>query len=166
MKALEIVSKKHGKHIAYFDDDDFTKISAYKWNIRRGRNTYYATANVYKEGKRVCDITMHRLVMNFPKAFVDHKDGNGLNNVKSNLRECTPTENNRNCQVAKNSYVGYKGVRFHKRDKLFFASIGVNYKRIHLGYFKKAEDAAIAYNEAAKKYFGDFAKLNVIKTDG
>jgi hypothetical protein len=101
---------------------------------------------------------MHRLIMG-PGPQVDHKDGNGLNNRRSdNLRFATDTQNRANQKVRKDSTTGFKGVRPH-RDK-FQARIRVKGREITLGSFATPEEAALAYNAAAKECFGEFARPN------
>ena len=107
---------------------------------------------------------MHRDIMKTPKGLeVDHKDYNGLNNQRFNLRNCTHRQNQINKIVI--SLAPYRGVSWVLKRKKWKikARIKVNGRNIHLGYFKTEEAAALAYNEAAIKYFGEFAVLNIIK---
>lgn len=90
--------------------------------------------------------------------LIDHRDGNGLNNLPSNLRIATSTENSRNRRKNSNNQSGYKGVCWCARK--WRAAIRVNGKLKHLGYFENVTDAALAYDVAAIHYFGEFAHLN------
>lgn len=92
--------------------------------------------------------------------FVDHIDRVIRNNIAENLRWCSRFHNNSNREKNCNNKSGYKGVHWRKDSKMWRAVIGVDYKRVHLGNFQNIEDAAKAYNEAAIKYFGEFAALN------
>lgn len=108
---------------------------------------------------------VHRIVWcmfhgRWPTAQLDHINGIRNDNRIENLRECTNTENNRAVGIKKNNTSGYKGVTFNKASGKFYAYIRVDYKRIHLGVWESPTDAAKAYNEAALKYFGEFATLN------
>lgn len=94
--------------------------------------------------------------------FIDHKDGNPENNLIDNLRPATKAQNNKNCKSAKNSSSIYLGVCFHKMTGRWGASIGLNYKKIHIGLFDDEKSAALAFNEKAKEIHGEFARLNVI----
>jgi hypothetical protein len=103
---------------------------------------------------------LHRLILgvNHPKLVVDHIDGNPLNNSRENLRVCTSRENSRN--MGKRTGAKYRGVNYRKDRKTWRAVIKVDYKFIHLGTFDTAEEAAYAYDQAALRYFGEFARTN------
>jgi hypothetical protein len=106
---------------------------------------------------------MHREVVNCPKDLqVDHKDGNGLNNSKLNLRIVTHKQNNQYKSLTSANTSGFKGAFFCKyRSHLktpWRSLIRYENKSIHLGCFETAEEAHEAYKLAAKKYYGEFAK--------
>jgi len=90
---------------------------------------------------------------------IDHIDGNRSNNLISNLREATNAQNNRNTKLRVNNTTGFKGIYFHKQNKNFVARITVDYKEIHLGCYKTAEEASQAYKKAALELHGSFARL-------
>jgi hypothetical protein len=100
---------------------------------------------------------------------IDHKDRDGLNNAISNLRPCTQSQNLINTEVTKPCRHG-RGVHFHHkgkpRIKRYQARIGVNGKNISLGYFTTAEEASLAYIEAAEKYYGEFAERHRLALEG
>lgn len=151
--------------IALVDDDDYEIVANAKWfcsTVRLGNKTrYYASRTV-----KGCGISlMHRLIMEAEKGDrIDHKDGNGLNNQRHNLRFATHQQNMMNSNTQKTSLhtSRFKGVFKSKPSKKFTAQIQFNNKGIHLGQFEYERDAAIAYNDAAIKYFGDFAVLNIV----
>jgi hypothetical protein len=149
---------------ALVDDEDYDILNNYKWHITENKNklTKYASRRQYPENKM---IKMHRQIMGAidPKIHIDHIDGNGLNNCKSNLRICTLSENNRNITKRKNCTSKYKGVHYSKRDDLYTAYINCNKKRTYIGWFKNEIEAAKAYNKSALELFGEFAKLNIIE---
>lgn len=100
-------------------------------------------------------IYLHRFIMNAPDdMWVDHKNHKGTDCRKSNLRLCTPSENNKNQSIRKDNISGYKGVSWDNNRKMYKLNVDI--------YFDNAKDAAIAYNELAIKYYGEFAQLNNI----
>lgn len=135
------------------DDEDYDELSKYKWCVHVMRNgKAYATRLV----------RIHHQIIGFPpKGFViDHINGDGLDNRRDNLRIISNQDNIRCQGINANNTSGYRGVSWHKAKKRWDAKIKVNGKAIHLGRFESKEDAARAYDEAAKKYFQEFAKLN------
>ncbi|MCK9436568.1 MAG: HNH endonuclease [Synergistaceae bacterium] len=93
---------------------------------------------------------------------VDHIDGNGLNNQRSNLRKTTTKQNSYNKKLAKNNTTGYKGVRWRSDRGNYTVMISVNKKQIYVGSSHNILEAATMYNKAAKKYHGKFASINVL----
>lgn len=145
---------------AIVDAEDYARLSLYTWFAEGTAKNYYA---VRKENGR--SIKMHREITGAPDHLVvDHIDHNGLNNRKSNLRVCTFAENCRNLRNVRRKTSKYKGVCWKKRLKKWAAAISCNNKTYHLGYFKHEMDAALAYDEAARKYHGQFAALNFPQT--
>ena len=143
--------------IALVNDFDFERLNQWKWYADRIKNKVYAARKNPKK------IYMHREILKVKNfQYVDHINGNGLDNRRENLRICTNSQNGQNRGKNKNNTSGFKGVCFHARTQTWIASIWVNRQRVHLGYFKGSIDAAIAYNEAAVKYHGKFAFLNEI----
>jgi hypothetical protein len=99
--------------------------------------------------------------MNDPRGFlVDHKNGAGLDNRSENLRKATHSQNTHNSRKIKNTSSQFRGVSFAKKRGLWETQITVERKKIFLGRFKNEIDAALAYDAAAKKYCGEFARLN------
>lgn len=140
---------------ALVDDEDFEKVIGLKWHLSLSGNGMPYALNSKAGG-------MHRFLMGAIKGqYVDHVNGDGLDNQKDNLRICSLKENTRNKKHFK-SRSGYKGVVWHEEGHKWQAQIMVDYKCKYLGLFEKKEEAAKAYNEAAKKYFGEFANLNPV----
>jgi hypothetical protein len=96
----------------------------------------------------------------WPKRQVDHINSDRADNRWENLRAANPSENGGNQGIRKNNTSGAKGVSWYKRDSVWTAHIKFNFKKIHLGRFRRLEDAAEAYRAAAVKYFGEFARVD------
>ena len=146
-------------YYALVDDTDFPVLSQFKWQVKISKSgCAYARRGVTK-GARVISEYMHHYIMG--KVRVDHRDGDGLNNLRRNLRPATHQQNLsafRRPPEGKTSR--YRGVRWHKASKAWNARIKVNQKTLHLGCFSNEEEAARAYDRAAIAHFGEFASLN------
>ena len=104
---------------------------------------------------------MHQLLVKAPKGMeTDHIDGNGLNNQKRNLRVCSHAENCRNLKTRCDSKTGVRGVDFHRKTNKYRARITRSYVVHIIGMFATLKEAKEAYNEAATKLHGQFARLN------
>lgn len=161
MKKIKLTQGK----FALVDNEDYKKLSQYKWYVVYRRNTFYAVRAKYINGKRTEEL-MHRRIMGLKYKdgkFTDHINRNGLDNRKNNIRICTIAQNgwNRTGKQSNNTS-GYKGVCRHPLSNKWRAQIKVNSQTKHIGFFTLRIDAAQAYNDAAIKYFGEFANLNQI----
>jgi hypothetical protein len=106
---------------------------------------------------------LHRRVMRAKRGqYVDHIDGNRLNNERWNLRICTNSQNCMNRGPQSNSKHGYKGVCWSRASRKWRAYIKVNGKQIHLGLFATIREAAMTYNASVQHYHGEFAVLNEV----
>lgn len=163
---LVINSKVHGRIEVLIDLNINNNILEIKWKVRKTKQEIlYITNNYYVDGIWK-ERTLHRLITNANvMEYVDHINGNTLDNRRSNLRICTKAQNCKNRGLSKNktSKVNFKGVTYYKSNKKYIARITNNENKIYLGSFNTAEEAAKAYNEAAIKYHGEFARLNVIR---
>lgn len=148
-------------HVILIDDADYDLVSSRRWyvsmNVRKGTKTdipkaIYASMNNKK-------VALSRLITNAPAGmYVDHINGDVLDNRRANLRVVTNAENLRNRGKTSANKTGFKGVYKHAKSGKYRAVIGVNYKPIHLGEFPTAELAGAAYMEAARKYHGEFVR--------
>ena len=140
----------------YFDLEDYDKIKSIGWSCN---NQGYIIGNITINGKQK-KIRLHRLIMDFPKNMVvDHINGNKLDNRKNNLRICSNRENVFNSSASKRNKLGVKGVSI-TRCNTYQAQIQIDGKLKYLGSYKTIKEASDAYDNAAKKYFGEFARLN------
>jgi len=145
--------------VAFVDDADYEAVSQFNWHVKKCGDLVYAHRNLKNPDGVWTTQTLHKFLI--PEAvFVDHEDRDGLNDQRYNLRPCTRSQNGGNRKRNKNGSSNFKGVGWHIRIKKWAARIGFNSKRIHIGFFNSEEDAARAYDEAAKKYHGEFARLN------
>lgn len=142
------------------DIDDFPFISSMKWHVGESRGkTAYAKKMVMIGGQRKSK-SLHQFLFNKP---MDHRDNDGLNNRRSNLRPCTGSQNQMNQGVRRGKKSSrFKGVSWNVRGQKWEAYINVERKRIKLGRHSNEIDAAKAYNQAAAKYHGDFASFNPV----
>jgi hypothetical protein len=164
MKKIKLTQGK----VALVDDEDYDWLNQWKWFAKRDEHRFYVETHDKNDHSK--HLRMHRVITNCPSNMVvDHIDGNGLNNQKDNLRICTNRQNCKNRRINKNNKSGYCGVDLDKNlyDKgyknYWRVRIRVKDRESYIGHFNTKKKAALAYNEAAKKYFGDFARLNIIK---
>jgi hypothetical protein len=154
-----IHSKKFGRHEVIIDDEDWVKIKKFTWYILYNKNKNRSVKCV-STNDREGNIKLHKLVTGYK--LTDHINGNPLDNRKSNLRDCSHAENMRNRGLHANNSSGFKGVSFHIKSNKFQVNIRIGGKPIYLGLYTHVKDAARAYNKAALKYHGEFARLNII----
>jgi hypothetical protein len=143
-------------YVTRIDAADRAFTDGHSWHAVMGTYTAYACAKV--NGR--CTLLHSLLCPDWE--FVDHWDGNGLNNCRSNLRDGTGFKNSANRGLSSSNTSGYKGVGWNKRKGKWRAGIMIDGKPIHLGYFGTPEEAADAYDQAAVRHFGEYAKTNAM----
>lgn len=147
--------------VAFVDDSDFEKVSAFKWHTHCAGRCLYAARNGDRiNGRRQGYIYLHRFLI--PDAVsVDHRDGDGLNCQRYNLRPATKRQNGQ-AKVKKRLGCAskFRGVSRCKKTLKWLPEIHVNGKKLSLGRFFNEEEAARAYDDAARTYFGEFASPN------
>lgn len=144
---------------AIIDPCDFNLVSKYTWRTSGEDGDYYAATNMKVKRNVVKLVRLHNFIMK-PKESkrVDHRDRNWLNHVRKNLRICSVAQNNQNRVSKKNRQYRYRGIYLY--NNRWLATIRFDRKLKHLGRYDTDIQAAKAYDEAAKKYHGEFAVLN------
>lgn len=167
MKEIIMVRNSGEKLIVNVDDEDFEGLSRYNWRTLSGRsmNIYTWRHSTKQERSKGYpqNVIMHRQILGVilkPDVEVDHRDGNGLNNMKENLRVATRSQNNMNRISRSGTTSIYKGVSWNREKSKWEAYIRYESKQYKLGYFNDERDAALAYNNKAKELFGEFARFN------
>ena len=148
-------------YVALVDDDDFERVSAFKWSVsvRRGKHKTYTHAHRHVGPKKDrTTLSLHTFIMGHHHGMmIDHADGNGLNNQKYNLRVATRGQNVANSQRRDNAKK-YRGT-WRQKGGQFVAQVGSGPEK-YIGTYETEEEAARAYDAAAVKKFGEFARLN------
>ena len=160
MKRIPLTKGK----VALVDDEDYDKLMKFKWFTKVLKTNFYAIRNANRRlREKPTTIRMHRVILGVqePSVLVDHKDHNGLNNCRSNLRLVNPAQNNWNRRSKPGSSSRFVGVSFHKRDKKWQAQIYLNGKIVHLGQHGTEREAVTARDAAAKAHWGEYAHINL-----
>jgi hypothetical protein len=144
--------------VVQVDDKNYNLLNKYNWYAHKGKNTWYAARRITVDIGKSVKILMHNVIMNPSEGQeVDHIDHNGLNCLEENMRNCTHQQNTMNRSAwGRSPYLGVS----YMQGKYITARIQLGSKYKHLGLFPTEELAAHAYDEAAKKYHGEFANLN------
>ena len=159
MKEIPLTQGK----VALVYDEDYERLSTVKWFAHKpiGSRTWYARRNVtVGVGKQAAELMHVAVIGTVPSGYrIDHEDGDGLNNVRNNLRLATHSQNMHNLKrIRLNSSSGFHGVS--KRGGRWWVRIQANGNRVDLGVFENKEAGARAYDAAARKYFKEFARYN------
>ncbi len=144
------------------DEEDYYKYGGYKWILGGCKKKFYAMGSIKDKKGEIKRVNLHRLIMNPPdNLLVDHRNCDSLDNRRANLRLATRAQNCCNKGKTKLKTTSrYIGVHFEKSRGRWSASIRHNGKTVWLGRFDSEIEAGKAYDEAAKKYHGEFARLN------
>jgi len=153
MRLIKLTQEK----CAVVSDKDYKTLINYKWFALKSdkMDGYYVAARKLADDSMVY---MHRQILNAPEGFeVDHRNGNGLDNRRHNIRVVTRAQNRWNSKRRKDNKSGVKGVSWHSTNKMWVANIKVNKKLHHLGSFESIELAIRARKSAEKRYHGRYA---------
>ncbi len=148
---------------AAFELADLPLVAPYRWCAATFRWRTYAITQVRNEQGRQVSVRMHRLIMGVadPEVLVDHRNLDGLDNRRrANLRVATRPQNGWNCPRPRRNTSGYKGVTLDQKSGRYSAEIKVHGKTLYLGRFDDPVAAANAYDEAARRHHGEFARTN------
>lgn len=143
---------------AVIDASDAPLVAGINWCALVDKRNVYA---VYKQGPAGGQRTvrMHRLLMGEPEGLeVDHRDGNGLNNRRDNLRAATKSQNQQNSRLSSQNTSGFKGVSWNKARRKWESNIVLNQVKTCLGRFATAEEASAAYIEASARLHGEYGR--------
>jgi len=157
MKKIPLTQGKY----AIVDDEDYEVLNQFKWCAKKSNQTSYAIRGTGPRDN-LKRLYMHSEILPQPQGKeIDHRDGNGLNNTRSNLRFCTRQQNCANKRTNnKKTSSQYKGVCFTDRAKPWLANISFNNNTKFIGYFYSEINAAKAYDKKARDLFGEFANTN------
>lgn len=164
MKLIDVSTPKFPNTFAKVDDEDFERLNKHKWSASKPHNVTYAIRIVRRPDGRKTTARMHIEVLGKGSLQIDHADGDGLNNQRSNLRPCSPAQNQQNRRKTRGASK-YKGV-FRcchptcSGSKPWFAKAVVNGRPRYAGHHATEEEAARAYDAIAREHFGEFAALN------
>jgi hypothetical protein len=147
-------------HKAIIDREDVERVCQFKWTALSTPWTVYARRTWRSEDRKQHSMYLHRYIMQPENnQEVDHRDGDGRNCVRSNMRVATKSQNAQNQKKKKTNTSGTKGVGFYKPTGTWQAYIGANRLQKHLGFFKTKEEAIAARHGAARLLHKDFHKL-------
>jgi hypothetical protein len=144
------------------DLSDYYLLGNFHWCAKRDRRNLYAVRFLNEPDKQATIVSLHRIILNSPpNLLVDHKNGHTLDNRRENLRLATRSQNVHNkCKTQSKTSSKFIGVSFEKRRGRWDVRIRHEGKQIWIGTFDNEIDAAKAYDAAARKYHGEFARLN------
>ena len=158
MKTIEL----NNNYTCNIDDEDYNEIKKYHWFTQHNGHATYAATHITQDKLML----MHRLILKLKEGEIcDHKDHNGLNNQRNNIRQTTSQNNSAN-QTKTRTYKNlptmskYKGVSWNRNYMKWFSQIGHNHKTLYLGIYTSEIEAAKAYDKKALELYGEHAYTN------
>lgn len=142
------------------DDADYEPLAQHKWRAMRTKRNVYAVRAVGTRVTQHC-VLMHRVILDAPEGFhVDHRDGNGLNNQRENIRVATHSQNLSSSRIARGES-RFRGVsRNGESRKPWVARVRIEGRSVYLGRFSSEEEAARLYDQTVRELRGEFAVVN------
>lgn len=144
--------------VAIVDEADAIAVLAYRWHAYRDGRTFYAKREIRRQDGSRTTLRLHNFLTGW--SMTDHRNGDGLDNRRSNLRQATTAQNNANLRRGVRNTSGFKGVNWSKKSSVWRAEIRANGQSRFLGHHSTPEEAARAYDAAARELHGEFACLN------
>lgn len=162
---IPLHSRKHPNLYALIDEEDAELVNQYRWFLNAShcveRTIYYAVAHGPRRNGPRDFFAMHRIIVGAPPTVeVDHINGDGLDNRRSNLRQCTSSQNKWNFTKRDGTSSRFRGVTWNRVTRKWRAQLQVKGKQITIGDFQDEEAAAAAYDGMARKHFGEFGTYN------
>lgn len=147
---------------ALVDDEDYEALRVFNWQAKNKEVDIWYAYRGGRNGEAATGFYMHREILGITSKehWVDHRNRNGLDNRRANLRIATKSQNQFNSAKPCTNKSGYKGVYFKAQTGRWAAQIRANGRCFHLGYYDSAEEAARVYDNAAKEKHGEFARTN------
>lgn len=165
-KAWKTIPVNKGKDEAKIDAEDFERVTQHSWRTVTAKSGRRIVVTTISTPKGYRQITLGAFLMKPPKGKLVYprRFQNGFDYRKENLIVCSMSERQKILPKSRNTGTSkYKGVSFYSKNSCWRAGIRVNGKSVHIGFFDSEEEAALAYNKAAKKHFGDLAYQNRIE---
>ena len=157
---MKLIPLTQGK-FAIVDDEDYDELAPHRWHYHKSGG--YG-ARIVGPRKSAKTILMHRQILEVPHGMhTDHKNGDGLDNRRCNLRVCRQSENAKNRKLNYSNTSGAKGVRFDTVRKLWESRIRSDKIDYYLGWYNTKEEAVVAYDVASRFLHGEFARPNVVR---
>lgn len=145
--------------VTVVDAEDYDFLSQWRWYANKRPHTFYAIRSTQTENGNRC-VRMHSLILGTPKGLCsDHRNGNGLDNRRSNLRICTSEQNSRNKKMAKNNTTGCKGINWEANLNKWRVRIGIDGKRLFLGRYDDINEAIAVRLAKEKELYGEYRRI-------